>query len=112
MTAFEKKLPVLGKEEFVRFASVTGDFNPVHYDLEFAKRLQLPNVISQGPLTFAAALDAIASEIGLDAVEAVSARTTAPVLPDTPLSMSVEEDGSFTVSGGETTYLTGQLKRK
>lgn len=96
----------------MRFASVTGDFNPVHYDLEFAKRLHLSNVISQGPLTFALALDAIASEVGLDNVASMSARTTAPVLPDTRLTMSHKQDGSFVVTGGDVTYLVGQVKSR
>ena len=60
MKPFSRKPPTMGKEQFVRFAGAVGDFNPVHYDLEFAKALGMPNVISQGPLTYALALDAAA----------------------------------------------------
>ena len=66
MKAFKRDVPVMGKEHYVRFGGVVGDFNPVHYDLDFAKKLNLPAVISQGPLSFALALDAAGAEAGFD----------------------------------------------
>ena len=109
MKAFTRKAPVMGKEHFVRFAGVVGDFNPVHYDLDFAKKLKMPAVISQGPLTFALALDAVAAETGLDGIAGFKARVTAPVFPDTEMTIACDADGTVTAGDGETTYLTGEL---
>ena len=107
MKSFTRKAPVMGKEQFVRYAGVVGDFNPVHYDLDFAKRLNLPAVISQGPLTFTLALDAVAAETGLDGMSGFKARITAPVFPDTEMTIACDAEGTVTASDGEKTYLEG-----
>lgn len=36
-------------ERLVRWAAGAGDFNPIHYDQELARKLGLPNVIVPGP---------------------------------------------------------------
>ena len=107
MKTFKRKAPVMGKEHFVRYAGVVGDFNPVHYDLEFAKKLKMPAVVSQGPLTFTLALDALAAEVGLDTLKGFKARITAPVFPDTEMTVECDADGNVTAGDGKTTYLTG-----
>ena len=112
MKSFSRKAPVMGKEHYVRFAGVVGDFNAVHYDLEFAQKLKMPAVISQGPLTFALALDAVAAEAGLDKVNAFKARITAPVFPDTELTVACDEDGKVTASDGKTTFLDGVVSER
>jgi acyl dehydratase len=109
MKAFTAKAPAMGKEQFVRYGATVGDFNPVHYDLDFAKELKLPAVISQGPLTFTLALDAAIAANGLDAIAGFKARITAPVFPDTALTVTGEADGRVIARDGETTYLDGQL---
>ncbi|MGE0737265.1 MAG: MaoC/PaaZ C-terminal domain-containing protein [Alphaproteobacteria bacterium] len=112
MKSFKRNLPVMSKEHYVRFAGVVGDFNPIHYDLEFAKRFNLPAVISQGPLTYALALDALAAEIGLDKIKSFKARITSPVFPDTALTVVCDDGGAVTVVDGKTNYLTGSFKVK
>lgn len=109
MKSFTRKAPVMGKEQFVRYGAAVGDFNPVHYDLDFARQLKLPAVISQGPLTFTLALDAVAAETGLDGISGFKARITAPVFPDTELNIACGDDGKVSASDGETTYLEGVL---
>jgi len=109
MKAFTRKAPVMGTEQFVRFGAAVGDFNPVHYDLTFAKQLKLPAVIGQGPLTFTLALDAVAAETGLDGIGGFKARVTAPLFPNAGLTVTCDGDGKVAVSDGETTYLTGEL---
>ncbi len=108
--SFSRKSPVMGKSSFVRYAGVVGDFNPIHYDLEYARQARLPAVISQGPLTFTLALDAVAAEIGLDRVAGFKARISAPVFPDTELTVSGDEAGAVTVGDGEKTYLSGTIE--
>ena len=36
-------------ERLVRWAAGAGDFNPIHYDQELARKLGLPNVLVHGP---------------------------------------------------------------
>ncbi len=111
MSSFTKPLPIMGREQFVRFAGAVGDFNPVHYDQEFARSVGMADVISQGPLTFALALDATVGEIGLESISGFSARVTAPVVPDTELTVSLDgEDVSVVSEKGQ--CLVGTLTRR
>jgi len=112
MKQFSRPAPVLGKSHYVRYAGVVGDFNPIHYDLEHARQSGLPDVISQGPLTYTLALDAIAAETGLDGICAFKARVTAPVFPGTELSVDLDEAGVVTVTDGEKTYLSGMVEER
>jgi len=112
MKAFKATTPVMGKEQFVRYGAAVGDFNPVHYDLDFAKQLKLPAVIGQGPLTFTLALDAAIAENGLDAIAGFKAKITAPLFPGTSLEVDGDADGKVVVRSGETTYLEGELKAR
>jgi acyl dehydratase len=112
MKPFTRKTPVLGREHFVRFAGATGDFNPIHFDAEFAKGFGIPAVISQGPLTCMLALDALAAEVGLDNLSSFKARTTSPVFPDTETEVTCDGDGNITVSDGKTVFLTATVEAK
>lgn len=38
----------LTRSMFVRYAGASGDFNPIHYDDEFAQKAGYPSVFSQG----------------------------------------------------------------
>lgn len=109
MKAFTAKTPAMGKEQFVRYGAAVGDFNPVHYDLDFARELKLPAVIGQGPLSFTLALDAAIAANGPDAFSGFKARITAPLFPDTALTITGDADGKVTASAGDTTYLEGEL---
>lgn len=112
MKAFTRKTPVMGREQYTRFAGAVGDFNPIHYDAEFAKRLGLPAVISQGPLTCMLALDALAAEVGLGKLKSFKARTTAPVFPDTETVVTSDVDGTVTVGDGERVFLTAIVEER
>jgi acyl dehydratase len=112
MKAFTAKAPAMGTEQFVRYGATVGDFNPVHYDLNFAKQLKLPAVISQGPLTFTLALDAAIAANGLDAISGFKARITAPVFPDTALTITGDADGKVVAGDEKTTYLQGEISTR
>ena len=109
MKAFKKDAPPMGKEQFVRYAGVVGDFNPVHYDLETAQSFKMPAVIGQGPLVMTLALDAAIAENGLDSLKGISSRITAPAFPDTPMTVECDAEGNIAVSGGGATMLKGKL---
>ncbi len=104
MKAFaEQKTGAVTRERIIRYAGVIGDFNPVHYDDEFARAAGLPSVIAHGPLTYTLALDALVAQAGPDALGGFSARFKAPVFPGNQLSVSCSGDGQVvaTVEGNE-----------
>ncbi len=41
----------LSREDIVRYAGASGDFNPIHYDQERARSFGLPGVIAHGMLS-------------------------------------------------------------
>ncbi len=41
----------ISQEHLIRYAAASGDFNPIHYDTETAKRFGLPGVIAHGMLS-------------------------------------------------------------
>lgn len=108
MKAFKKAAPVMGKEQFVRYAGVVGDFNPIHYDKDFADSMKMPAVVAQGPLTMSLALDAVIQEEGLANLKGFSARVTAPMFPDMELDIVAEEDGTVNVMKGDKAVLMGK----
>jgi len=72
------------REQLVRYAGASGDFNPIHYSDHFATALGLPGVIAHGMLTMGTALRVVTDWIGDPArVLSYSARFTRPVVvPD------------------------------
>jgi acyl dehydratase len=44
---------VLDRAQLVQYAGASGDFNPIHWDEEFAQRVGLSGVISHGMFTMA-----------------------------------------------------------
>jgi len=109
MKSFKKAAPAMGVEQFVRYAGVVGDFNPVHYDLNTAKSFKMPAVIGQGPLVMTLALDAAIAEEGLNKIKGIKARITAPAFPDTPMTVACDEAGKVSVSGPDSVMLKGEI---
>ena len=74
----------LTREQLVRYAGASGDFNPIHYSDHFAAALGLPGVIAHGMLTMGTALRVVTDWVGDPAlVTSYSARFTRPVVvPD------------------------------
>jgi acyl dehydratase len=74
----------LTREQLVRYAGASGDFNPIHFSDHFATALGLPGVIAHGMLTMGTALRVVTDWVGDPArVLFYSARFTRPVVvPD------------------------------
>ena len=72
------------REDLIRYAGASGDFNPIHWHERFAVKVGLPNVIAHGMLTMALAGQLVTVWIGDPAaVIGYSARFTRPVVvPD------------------------------
>jgi acyl dehydratase len=79
--------------QIARYAGAVGDFNPMHVDDEFARAAGMPSVIAHGPLTVALALDAVAEQLGPDALRSAKARLSAPVFPGEALTVVPTADG-------------------
>ncbi|MFC6993776.1 MaoC family dehydratase N-terminal domain-containing protein [Haladaptatus sp. GCM10025707] len=65
--------------DFVRYAGASGDFNPIHYDAQYAKELGNPSVFGQGMLTAGYAGNVVADWFGLERIRRFSTRFTARV---------------------------------
>lgn len=92
------------REQVAKYASAVGDFNPVHFDIEFAKAAGLPNTVVHGPLTVALVLDAIARQLGRDNILNLDTRLRAPVYPGDQLKV-VSTDYGVEVRNGEGTLV-------
>src|SRR5688572_3396347 len=73
---------VVDRAQLVQYAGASGDFNPIHWDEEFAQRVGLPGVISHGMFTMALVARAVAEWSGdPTAVERISVQFRKEVLP-------------------------------
>lgn len=89
------------REQLVRYAGASGDFNPIHYSDYFARDLGLDAVIAHGMLTMGAAMRLATDWAGDPArVEECSFRFTKPVpVPDDADGAEVVYSGTVTDSG-------------
>ena len=81
----------LRREDLVRYAGASGDFNPIHWSDRMAAALGLPGVIAHGMLTMASAVRVVTDWIDdpADLVE-YGVRFTKPVVvPDDDKGASV-----------------------
>lgn len=82
----------------VRYAAATRDWNPIHWDHSAAVAAGLPGVIAHGLLQAAWAFIAASRLRTGDApLRSARVRFRSPLLPATPVSVQVEEDGGNTV---------------
>jgi acyl dehydratase len=109
MEETNRSIGAVSLEQVVRFAGAVQDFNPIHYDPEFAKAAGLPGVVAQGPLTFLVALDALVAANGAANLRGFQARLKAPLFPGTALSITCSADGKVSLKAGATEVLAGTL---
>jgi acyl dehydratase len=81
--------------QIARYAAATGDFNPLHFDDEHARRVGLPGIIGHGLLTLGFAAEAVTDWCGGDPhlVRSVSMRFREPVRPGDELIVEISVDG-------------------
>ena len=94
----------LTRGSLVRYAGVSGDFNPIHYSDFHATALGLPGVIGHGMLTMGLALRAVTDWAGDPArVRGAFVRFTRPIpVPD-------DEAGAELIVSGTVTKISGGL---
>ena len=83
------------RDQLVRYAGASLDFNPIHWNEAFAKEVGLPDVIAHGMLTMALAGRVVTDWLGDPArLIDLSARFTRPVVvPNTAEGALVEFSG-------------------
>lgn len=107
MRDIARDLDPLTLGQFVRFAGAVQDFNPIHYDPDFAKKAGLPGPIAQGPLTYLVALDALVAANGAPALGGFAARFKAPVRPGAKLALTCSADGQVVLTADDAQALAG-----
>ena len=98
----------------VRYAAATRDWNPIHWDHEAAVTAGLPGVVAHGLLQAAWAFVA-ASRLrpGKAPLRSARVRFRNPLLPATPVSVEVEQDGDdavVAVADQEVEYVSARIE--
>jgi acyl dehydratase len=74
---------VVDRGQLVQYAGASGDFNPIHWNEEFAKMVGLPGVIAHGMFTMALVARLVGEWVGdPSAVRRLSVQFRREVLPD------------------------------
>jgi len=69
------------RQDLVKYAGASGDFNPIHWNPDFAQHVGLPGVIAHGMFTMGAAVQLVTDWIGDPAaVVDYQTRFTKPVI--------------------------------
>lgn len=89
-TAPELVVDDVNREDFVRYAGASGDFNRIHYDEPYATAAGNPSVFGQGMLVAGYAAHLAADWFGLANIESFSVRFESRVWPDETLAVTGE----------------------
>ena len=76
----------LERQHFVRYAGASGDFNPLHYDDDFAKRVGFPSVIAQGMFSAGVLSHYLTDWLGTGTLRKLAVRFRDPVFPRNKLA--------------------------
>jgi acyl dehydratase len=98
----------------LRYAAATRDWNPIHWDHEAAVTAGLPGVVAHGLLQAAWAFVAASRlRTGIAPLRSARVRFRNPLLPATPVSVQVEEDGDeavVAVADTEVEYVSARVE--
>jgi acyl dehydratase len=111
-------------KQLVMYAGASGDFNPIHYDADFAKAGGFPSVIAHGMLSMAFFGRLLTQWCGAERVRRISSRFKAVTLPGDVITCTGEvteldeksrscvikliakkQDGTVTLEGSATVSL-------
>ena len=91
-TSFQREHGPVTSELLVRLATLLNDFNPAHYDLDFAHEIGMPGVIGPGTLLQGWILSDIGATLE-PRVTAIDLRFRAPFLVGDTVTIDYEVDG-------------------
>lgn len=112
MDAIDHDLAAVSRRMLVQYSGIVQDFNPVHYDDEFARKAGLPGIIAQGPLTVTLVLDSLIGRHGVHSIAGFKARLKAPVRPGDRLHIVAGADGSVVASVEGKDVLSGTVQTR
>ena len=69
----------IDRDDLVRYAGASGDFNPIHYRDDVATSVGLPGVLAHGMLTMGLAVQPVVDRFGGDRIRDYQVRFTRPV---------------------------------
>jgi acyl dehydratase len=69
----------IARDDLVRYAGASGDFNPIHYRDDVATSVGLPGVLAHGMLTMGLAVQPVVDRFGGAAIRDYQVRFTRPV---------------------------------
>jgi len=101
------KLAPITRDQIQSYAEAVGDFNPVHFDVDFAKAAGLPDTVVHGPLTVAKITDVLVAQLGVEALLNIDVRLRAPVHPGDELTVEGAEYGVSVRKADGTVVATG-----
>ncbi|OLO39110.1 hypothetical protein BTR23_08580 [Alkalihalophilus pseudofirmus] len=85
---------MITREQLVRYAGASGDFNPIHTNMKLAKENGLPDVIAQGMFIMGLAGTQLTKWFGLHKVKQFDVRFTSMTLPgeEVQVTCTLDED--------------------
>lgn len=89
------------RQDIVRYAGASGDFNPIHYDEPLAKEKGNPGVFAQGMLSAGFASRAIREWFGLRTLESYQTRFESRVWPGDTLTAAATVSAIEPVENGD-----------
>ena len=87
------------KAQLVRYAGASKDFNPIHWDADFARQSGYPGPIAHGMLSMGFLGRAVTAWAGATAVVKLTARFKGITFPDDVLTISGEVTARRVVTG-------------
>lgn len=96
----------LTQADVLRFAGASGDFNPLHYDTELARRAGFPAPVAMGQLTAGIVAAWVTDWCGVERLAEFEVRFVAPVLVGDTITLTGEVTDVVTDDGREMARLT------
>ena len=86
-------LAPITRDQVQQYGEAVGDFNPIHFDRDFARKAGLPDTVVHGPLTVAKIADVLVAQLGVDALLNLDVRLRAPIFPGDELTVEAADYG-------------------
>jgi acyl dehydratase len=86
----ERTFEAISRTEIVRYVGASGEFNPNHYDEEYATQAGHSDVFANGMFSMGLASTILCTLVPLGAVRSFETRFTAPVWPNDDVTVRVD----------------------